>query len=80
MSYLAPKTVQTYLEKIKLKAPGTVKNIRSSLTKLDNFIQEKEGTTLDTYMQKLKNLQLEHQFEKLFDDLQMMPQNNFDDS
>lgn len=71
MSFLAPKTVETYLEKIKLKAPGTVKNIKSSLTKLDDFIQEKEGKTLDTYTQNLRNLQHDQQLEKLFDDLQI---------
>lgn len=71
MSYLAPKTVETYLEKIKLKAPGTVKNIKASLTKLDNFIQEKQGMTLDTYTQKLRTIQYEQQLEKLFDDLQV---------
>lgn len=70
MALLQQKTIESYLERIDLKAEGTIKNIRAALTRLDNFSQEKQGLTLDSYMQELNKMQQSQQFETLFDMLQ----------
>lgn len=70
MAILQQKTIESYLERIDLKAEGTIKNIRAALTRLDNFIQEKQGLTLDSYMQELNKMQQNQQYETLFDTLQ----------
>jgi integrase len=71
MQPLVVKTVQTYLDKISLKAPGTILNVEAALTKFDNFTLEKKGKTLNEFMAELKEIKdQETQFEVLFEHLQ----------